>query len=180
MFNNNYNFELKFPRLYRYWGIWFTCRYVPAQPVHIRDKGSSVGAAVCIVVSMFCVDIPFLIVRLSTMIQFGLVVSDIIHPAKNIAMICFGTTQLYIIYVNRKSIKRSNLKVTLFQEQRSLKTPLEGTWDLSKGDMCVRHRNGSTVDTECTSKDDKQGVNGEVENGGLEMVEDIEEDIGEM
>ena len=108
------------------------------------------------------------------MAQFGLVVSDIIHPLKNIAMICFGCTQLYIIYTNRRSIKKSNLSVTHFEEQRTLKTPLEGTWDLSKGDLDVRHRNGSSVDSECSSQDEKPEKNG-VQNGGMEMIEDIED-----
>ena len=107
--------------------------------MHIKDKGSSVGAAVCIVVSMFCVDIPFVIVRLATMIEFGLIVSDLIHPLKNIAMICFGLTQLYIIRNNRSAMRKA------FAEERQNKSALEETWNLAKGDEVVA-RSDSSVD----------------------------------
>ena len=101
------------------------------------------GAAVCIIVSLFCVDIPFVIVRLWTMIEFGLIVSDLIHPLKNIAMICFGLTQIYIIRTNRRTSKNAALREHKFNEERKLKSALEETWDLTKGDNVVARSNSS-------------------------------------
>ena len=57
---------------------------------------------------MFCQDIPFVVVRLTTMIMYGFAVSDLIHPAKNIALIAFGVMQLYIIVKNHKTMKQKS------------------------------------------------------------------------
>ena len=146
-------------------------RYVPAQPVHIDDKGSSLGAAVCIVVSMFCVDIPFVIVRLWTMIEFGLIVSDLIHPLKNIAMICFGLTQLTIIYSNRKAFRKG--KNVNFQEQRTLLSPLQDTWDFSQGDKTVKGKNGSSVAAEEADTSNTNDAHEAHDNGNLHYDDDV-------
>ena len=50
------------------------------------------------------------------MIKYGFGVSDLLHPAKNIALIIFGTMQLYILYRNRKAVQeKSKLE---FEERR--------------------------------------------------------------
>ena len=126
-------------------------RYIPAQPVTVLDKGSSIGAAIGIIVSMACVDFPFVIVRLWTMIDFGLIVSDIIHPLKNIAMICFGCTQLYIIYDTRKKlrqVRKSQMDLSLTR-----KTFQSGIWDLGKGHLTI-----TDVQTQAEDGDDTTSV----------------------
>ena len=124
------------------------------------------GAAVCIVVSMLCVDIPFVIVRLWTMIEFGLIVSDLIHPLKNIAMICFGLTQLTIIYSNRKAA-RGIQAAKVFHEQRTLLSPLQDTWDFSKSEKRLPEKRGSSVGV-AEDSNDTHTTHGDV-NGDLDM-----------
>ena len=65
---------------------------------------------------MFCQDIPFVVVRLTTMIMYGFAVSDLIHPAKNIALIVFGVMQLHIIVKNHKTMKQNSKRQ--FEERR--------------------------------------------------------------
>ena len=78
-------------------------KYLPRQPTAMTEFGTPQGAVVCTCTSMICVDIPFVIVRLASMIHFGMEVGDLIHPAKNFGLICFGCTELYIIYINNKN-----------------------------------------------------------------------------
>ncbi len=85
-------------------------KYVPQQPNNMDQKGAKQMTKVAILVSMFCNDIPFVIIRITTMAQYGLDVSDIIHPTKNIALIIFGIIQVYIIHKNSKEPQLKNQK----------------------------------------------------------------------
>ena len=62
------------------------------------------GAVVSILVTMFCQDVPFIVVRVTLMILWGFSVSDILHPLKNFALIVFGALQLYIMYRNSRTL----------------------------------------------------------------------------
>ena len=74
--------------------------------VNINHTSSLFADAVtCILVTMFCQDVPFVVVRLITMFKYGFAASDLIHPAKNIALIVFGIMQLYILYRNQKAMQ---------------------------------------------------------------------------
>ena len=95
-------------------------KYIPTQPTNMSQLGAPKGAAVSIIVSMCTVDIPFVVVRLWTMIEFGLIVSDIIHPLKNIALILFGCTQLWIIYVNYKAMLKSQAEERANAERKRM------------------------------------------------------------
>ncbi len=77
-------------------------KYVPHQPTNMDDPGAAKMTKVAILVSMFCNDIPFVIIRITTMAQYGLDVSDIMHPTKNIALIIFSIIQVYIISKHHK------------------------------------------------------------------------------
>ena len=85
--------------------------------VNINHTSSLFADAVtCILVTMFCQDVPFVVVRLITMFKYGFAASDLIHPAKNIALIVFGIMQLYILYRNQKAMQaKSKLE---FEERR--------------------------------------------------------------
>ncbi len=85
-------------------------KYVPHQPTNMDDPGAAKMTKVAILVSMFCNDIPFVIIRITTMVQYGLDVSDIIHPIKNLALIIFGIIQVYIISKNQKEAKLQKKK----------------------------------------------------------------------
>ena len=89
-------------------------KYLPVQPISITDQGNTRQLVVCILVSMFCNDIPFVIIRVTTMVKFGLAASDIIHPLKNVALIGFNCTQLYIVWTN----SRRNQKRPVIKEKR--------------------------------------------------------------
>ncbi|ELU01845.1 hypothetical protein CAPTEDRAFT_191266 [Capitella teleta] len=81
-------------------------KYVPTQPVSIMERTNSRGHVTCIVVSLVCSDVPFLVIRLATMIHYGFLVSDLIFPVKNLALILFQGTQLYMIYTKRIGFER--------------------------------------------------------------------------
>ena len=95
-------------------------KYIPSQPPNITQDGASTGAAITIIVSILCVDLPFVIVRLWTMIEFGLIVSDLIHPIKNIALIFFGGTQLWIIYVNHQAKEKARRELEAEEERKRM------------------------------------------------------------
>ena len=61
----------------------------------------STGHVVCIVTSMVCNDIPFVVIRLATMIIFGFLISDMVFLVKNIFVIIFNIIQLSVIFYNR-------------------------------------------------------------------------------
>lgn len=76
-------------------------KYVPTQPVSIMERTNSRRHVTCIIVSLVCSDVPFLVIRSATMILYGFLVSDLIFPVKNLALILFQGTQLYMIYTKR-------------------------------------------------------------------------------
>ena len=73
-------------------------KYLPYQPVSLTGKKAPRDMATGIVVSLVCCDIPFVIIRLCTLFMYGFKVSDLIHPAKNIALIVFGLAQLFMLW----------------------------------------------------------------------------------
>ena len=75
-------------------------KYVPTQPTGLADRGSSVGHVVCILTSVFCNDLPFVVIRLATMIVFGFLVSDMIFLLKNVFVIIFSCIQLCVVGKN--------------------------------------------------------------------------------
>lgn len=99
-------------------------KYVPTNPVSIYENGAPKGAVTVIIVTMVCNDIPFVIVRLSTLFIYGFQASDFIHPVKNIGMICFGATQLF--FIRRNSLDAKRKKKARFSEKRISKYP--GAW----------------------------------------------------
>ena len=77
-------------------------KYVPTQPIGLLERGSSLGHLICILTSMFCNDIPFVVIRLATMIIFGtFLLSDMIFLMKNFFVIIFSCIQLGFIYHNQ-------------------------------------------------------------------------------
>jgi len=79
------------------------CKYLPTQPVEFIDRKLSTGHIVCIVTSMFCNDIPFIVIRLATMIIFeSFLISDMVFLVKNFFVIIFNLIQLGVIFYNRK------------------------------------------------------------------------------
>ena len=128
-------------------------KYLPAQPTNITQHGAPKGAAITIIVSMCCVDIPFVIVRLWTMAEFGLIVSDLIHPLKNIALILFGSTQLWIIYANykaqlkaqaQKAADEERKRMVVVAEERKSRYPV-CVWSKEHGAMICTWQEGSEV-----------------------------------
>lgn len=83
-------------------------KYVPECPTTIDPKTNAPkGASILLIVSLFTNDIPFAVIRLTTMIQYesgGItrLLSLFVYPAKNIAFIIFNSLQLYIIYRNHQ------------------------------------------------------------------------------
>ena len=149
--------------LYVCFGFAFVAmfKYIPNQPVSIKSNGAPKGAATVILVTMFCNDIPFVVVRLSTLVMYGFEVSDLIYPVKNIGMIFFGATQLYIMYANKK-LRKANQKAR-FSENRVSKYP--GTWSddaeiapISDENSLGENTNDGEIPKEQTSTKDNSSV----------------------
>jgi len=95
-------------------------KYVPAQPTSISGEGGAPkGATAYILCGMILCDLPFVVIRISTLAIYGFDVSDLIHPVKNIAMIIFDCTQLYIIHRTIKDVKANKAEPTFKQKRRS-------------------------------------------------------------
>jgi len=83
-------------------------KYVPTQPIGLTERGSSMGHLICILTSMFCNDIPFVIIRLATMIIFStFLISDMIFLMKNFFVLIFSCIQLGFIFTNLKHHKNA-------------------------------------------------------------------------
>ena len=123
-------------------------KYVPTQPATIKEYGAPKGAATCILVGMICNDIPFVVVRLMTLTEFGLQISDLIHPAKNIAMILFGITQLYIIFYNTRASRRAVDEVK-YEERRCLRRPTLKPADWAAGSVLKNTAGGAIGGWDC-------------------------------
>jgi len=78
-------------------------KYLPTQPIAYIDRKLSTGHIVCILTSMICNDIPFVVIRLATMIIFeSFLISDMVFLIKNFFVIIFNIIQLGVIFYNRK------------------------------------------------------------------------------
>lgn len=98
-------------------------KYIPMQPCEHAE--SPRGLVIYILVGIFCCDVPFVVIRLTTMIKFGFfTVAVIIHPMKNIALILFSSVQLYIIYTNyRQSQKTDEPSIKISEKRQSRMFP---------------------------------------------------------
>ena len=106
-------------------------KYLPRQPTTISlinnaniSKRNIRQSVICTVVSILCNDLPFFIVRLAAMIHFGFRAGDVIHPAKNLALIAFGCTELYILHYNFKKHDRQRTE-SLIKEKRCCRNSLD-------------------------------------------------------
>ena len=97
-------------------------KYTPAQPTSICGGGAPRGATAYILAGMILCDIPFVIIRITTLGVYGFDVSDLIHPVKNVAMIIFDCTQLYIIHRTVKDVKDNKTRPK-FKEKRISRNP---------------------------------------------------------
>ena len=124
--------------------------YVPTTPVSIEGSGSAMGEAVAIVVTLLCIDIPFAIIRLTTLFLFGFEASDFIYPVKNIGMICFGSVQLYFLWHNGQKEAKED-KEKRFTQKRISRFP--GAWgDLTAVFEDLEHTNNVTSGDNATSE----------------------------
>ena len=79
-------------------------KYVPAQPLNITGQ-SGPRSQTAVLVSMFCCEVPFVTIRLWTLVVFDFRSntsgSDLLHPIKNIMLIIFDILQLAIIHKHK-------------------------------------------------------------------------------
>lgn len=94
-------------------------KYLPTIPVSFQEYGVSWGHVIHIVVSLLCNDIPFIIIRFSTMIQYhSFLISDMIFLMKNWSIIIFNSIQLGLIFYNR-----NKLPANAIPERRKFRGP---------------------------------------------------------
>ncbi|CAD5118227.1 DgyrCDS6949 [Dimorphilus gyrociliatus] len=96
-------------------------KYIPMQPCEQAE--SPRGLVIYILVGIFCCDVPFVVIRVITMVKFGFfTVALIIHPLKNVALILFGSVQLYIIYINYKQTQSVDGNCKRISQKRQSRT----------------------------------------------------------
>ena len=99
-------------------------KYLPNCPPQLDRRGTAKGTMIAILVSMFLNDIPFVIIRCITLINFDGRTSDIIYPLKNAAMVIFGCIQIRAIRRNLRSHKKTGEIVVRI----SRKSKFPGAW----------------------------------------------------
>lgn len=78
-------------------------KYLPTDPVDLPEFGVSWGHVMHVVMNLFFNDIPFVIIRMSTIIIFNsFLISDMIFLLKNWFMIFFSLIKLGLLIYNRK------------------------------------------------------------------------------
>ena len=77
-------------------------KYIPACPADMEDPDSCEAACRYICFSVFCTDLPFVVIRLVSVGMYGLEVVDFIHPAKNVCFLAFGFWQIGLLKKNAK------------------------------------------------------------------------------
>ena len=79
-------------------------KYIPSPGTCITGCHGS-RSQIAILVSMFCCDIPFVIIRFWTLAEFQFKTNhfsgDLLHPLKNVALIAFDLMQLAIIWKHK-------------------------------------------------------------------------------
>lgn len=78
-------------------------KFLPNRPTDLSSDRSKSQAKRCIIFSIIFNDLPFVVIRFVGWFLYGLEVTDIIHPLKNIFFIIFGI--MLICLLNRGKVE---------------------------------------------------------------------------
>lgn len=73
-------------------------KFLPRRPNDLSDQRSISQLQICLLFTIFCNDLPFIIIRSASWGLYGLEVTGIIQPLKNITFIIFAVIQLILLH----------------------------------------------------------------------------------